>query len=83
MSSDNSGPAFPTGTWEYDGQGNVLPYQQGGMTLRDYFAAKAMAAYVSGHISYYGHESNHWPIDSLSSEAYSTADAMLKAREAI
>jgi hypothetical protein len=82
MSSDNSGPAFPTGTWEYDGQGNVLPYQQGGMTLRDYFAAKAMAAYVSVHIAHYGHD-NCWPIDSLSSEAYSVADAMLKAREAV
>jgi hypothetical protein len=42
-----------------------------------------MAAYISGHISYYGHESNHWHADSLSSEAYSMADAMLKAREAV
>ncbi len=82
MSKDNSGPAFPTGTWEYDGQGNVLPYQQVGMTLRDYFAAKAMAAYVSGHIAHYGHES-YWDVDSLSSQAYRLADAMLRAREGV
>ena len=29
-------PAFPTQTYEYDGQGNVLSYQEGGMDLRDY-----------------------------------------------
>lgn len=82
MSKDNSGPAFPTGTREYDGQGNVLPSQVAGMSLREYIATEAMAAYISGHIAHYGHE-NHWPVDSLSSEAYSMADAMLKASEAV
>ena len=43
MSKDsNGGPAFPTGTWEYDGQGNVLPYQEPGMTLRQYIAIKVV-----------------------------------------
>lgn len=52
----------------------------GGMTLRDYFAAKAMQGFLSGHIAHHGHES-HWPYGALASEAYELADAMLKARE--
>lgn len=36
MSKDNGGPAFPMGANEYSGTGPEL-----GMTLRDYFAAKA------------------------------------------
>lgn len=46
---------------------------------RDYFAAKAMQAFLSGHIAHFGHE-NHWPYSALTSEAYDVADAMLKAR---
>lgn len=52
----------------------------GGMSLRDYFAAKAMQGFLSGHIAHYGHE-NHWAYGPLASEAYELADAMLKARE--
>jgi hypothetical protein len=48
------------------------------MTLRDYFAAKAMAAFIAADIS-------QWPeLDSagvsISSAAYEMADAMLKER---
>ena len=28
---NDGGSAYPTGTWEYDGQGNVLPYQDAEM----------------------------------------------------
>jgi len=64
------GPAFPiVGTQE-----EVLEI---GMTLRDYFAAKAMQGYAS---------SAAWRIDMGPDEtafaAYKQADAMLKAREA-
>lgn len=52
----------------------------GGMTLRDYFAAKAMQGFIAGHISHHGHE-NHWLYKGIASEAYDVADAMLKARE--
>jgi hypothetical protein len=61
-------PAFPTGT-------GVTPYKSG-MTLRDYFAAKAMQGLV---------ENANWrgmPEHSLAKEAYKLADEMLKAREA-
>lgn len=50
-------------------------------TLRDEFAAKAMQAFLSGHIAHYGHD-NHWPYAQLASEACDMADAMLKARQA-
>jgi hypothetical protein len=69
MSNTNTGgPAFPTPAHNL---------QNDGMTLRDYFAAKAMAAYAS---------SADWRIDMGPDEtafaAYKQADAMLKAREA-
>jgi hypothetical protein len=48
-----------------------------GMTLRDYFAAKAMEAFISGWI-----ERNIYPPNDLvvAEHAYSLADAMLKTR---
>ena len=48
---------------------------QDGMTLRDYFAAKAMQAILSN--PEYGDDDT-----SLAGAAYYVADAMLKAREA-
>lgn len=78
MSTKTGGPAFPLST--------VDPYERSvttcdGMTMRDYFAAKAMQAATTGHISYYGHESNHWQVSDIASYAYELADAMLKAKE--
>lgn len=66
----NNPPAFPH-TIEYRGSdcGGIVPH--GGMSLRDYFAAKAMQALVER--SYFGNTARL---------AYEMADAMLKAREA-
>ena len=47
-----------------------------GMTLRDYFAAKAMQAIVSKEVSHVS-----W-VDEYAKNAYKMADAMLKARGA-
>lgn len=55
----------------------------GGMTLRDYFAAKSMAAIVrrwDGHSFGGGPESPQYK--ELAEDAYHIADAMLRAREA-
>ncbi len=57
------GPAFPT----------HLNLTQG-MTLRDYFAAKAMQGLLASEVNAPRHE--------FAAEAYAMADAMLKAREA-
>jgi hypothetical protein len=70
MSAANTGgPAFPLmfthATTQY------------GMTLRDYFAAKAMQGmFASGNLP------KSVQNDELASVAYEFADAMLKAREA-
>jgi len=45
-----------------------------GMTLRDYFAAKAMQGLLASDV--------YAPMDSFATRAYAMADAMLKAREA-
>ena len=49
---------------------------QTGMTLRDYFAAKAMQALCSRP------ESDDWLPDEVAADAYHMANAMLKARDA-
>jgi hypothetical protein len=48
-----------------------------GMTLRDYFAAKAMQGMVN-----YGPWSDNQDRMQIAERAYKMADAMLKAREA-
>jgi hypothetical protein len=58
----NNPPAFPSG---YDVPENP------GMTLRDYFAAKAMQALID----------NDGLFSEIPTQAYAIADAMLKARE--
>jgi hypothetical protein len=68
MTTNTGGPAYPTSNY-----GAIVPISTGyseGMTLRDYFAAKAI---------------NKCPISTHSDAAqwcYARADAMLKAREA-
>ena len=62
-------PAFPNEG--FNGWGE--PFQ--GMTLRDYFAAKAMQALIDN-------DSLFSEIPTQAYAAYSIADAMLKAREA-
>ena len=70
MSKDTSGPAFPL-----QSIGPDFPPGYSGMTLRDYFAAKAMQPMLTDPKSkglFY----------LVASEAYEMADAMLQAREA-
>lgn len=50
-----------------------------GMTLRDYFAAKAMEAMINGFFT--SPSTSIIPDDVLSERAYDYADAMLKQRE--
>ena len=66
-------PAFPCQEILPDGLANLTP--QRGMTLRDYFAAKAMTGLLTAEIV--GEYSN----EHVAEIAYRIADAMLKARE--
>ena len=69
MSKDNGGPAFPFVV--EDGTGSYTHYT--GLTLRDYFAAKALQGmWANGNIRGSGEELVHW--------AYAAADAMLAER---
>lgn len=73
----NNEPAFPTRIDNYDAK-----YSSPGMTLRDYFAAKAMAAIVrrwDGHS--FGGGPNSPQYKELAEDAFFIADEMLKARE--
>jgi hypothetical protein len=73
----NNPPAFPH-TVEYKGSdcGGIVPH--GGMTLRDYFAAKAMQEMMT----YKDRPIYLRPVDEVAIDAYEMADAMLEAREA-
>lgn len=70
---NTGGPAFPTEVWDYDEDGNGLSCSEGGMTLRDYFAAKAMQADMTDGLF---ENDFAW----CAKRAYKMADAMLKAR---
>lgn len=76
---NNGGPAFPCEVGPAsDGhtiQTGNMQWMQPGMTLRDYFAAKAMHASLSLDPANAASSGEHarW--------AYEMADAMLKARE--
>lgn len=83
MSKEDGGPAFPV-TRETDMRHHdeITRHSDGGMTLRDYFAVGAL----QGALSKYG----FGKLDEYSAEecfaacaenAYSLADAMLRARK--
>ncbi|MGX9740460.1 hypothetical protein [Pseudocitrobacter corydidari] len=75
MSKENhGGPAFPH-IRKPVAPGVEEVITNGGMSLRDYFAAKAMQGIISS-------ECNYGAFSDLASDAYSIADAMLRAREA-
>ena len=68
----NGGPAFPIHTPPAGGCG---PYTEYGMTLRDYFAGKALGALFS-------HEDVRCDcIGLVAMQSYGMADAMLAERE--
>jgi hypothetical protein len=69
--SMNDIPAFPVTS-------DFVNSKSAGMTLRDYFAAKAMQAILSEEPDYH---TNYQFLD-LADFSYQCADAMLKAREA-
>lgn len=72
--SNTGGPAFPRNTLDH-GHGVTTTYESG-MTLRDYFAAKAMQAILT---SYKIENCDDFVVANC---AYQMADFMLKAREA-
>lgn len=76
MNIEDGGPAFPETRWDDKSRQEV---QWTGMSLRDYFAAQAMAGILGGDHPIC-HEHN--PLPTVAKVAYEMADAMLKARQA-
>lgn len=77
MSRNDGGPAYPL-TWMQrtdQGRGERVEHRTPGMTLRDYFAAKAMQAIVST----VPHLATVAPGD-VAEEAYQFADALIAER---
>lgn len=71
------GAAFPMNWVKQEAPNLNVILEQRGMTLRDYFAAKAMQGmFASGNLPKSVQD------DELSSVAYQMADAMLKVRDA-
>jgi len=75
MTTNTGGPAFPT-----DNYAAIVPMSTGyseGMTLRDYFAAKAMQEQIGNPLKLGDDEAHRL----IAERAFRMADAMLKARE--
>ena len=70
MTDKTGGPAFPF-------IDSASPLEHSGMTLRDYFAAKAMQGLLAGLLA--DRMDVKW--QNIAIDAYRQADAMLKARE--
>jgi len=72
--------AFPTPAFNINDEARVTAVGgEGGMDLRDYFAAMAMQAEIIGEE---GISRRDGYIESIAEISYVMADAMLKAREA-
>lgn len=71
----SNSPAFPTSNWQ-----KTVPMSNGyneGMTLRDYFAARALQNFRDQ----IGSQSDQEWFDKVAEGAYRMADAMMKARK--
>nr|MBF0684272.1 hypothetical protein [Pseudomonas sp.] len=82
MSDINTGgPAFPRAGHEWDQGGWVPASAKDGMRLRDYFAAKAMQAFIANNeFRKEDGDSVFLNPEAVASEAYWMADAMLHER---
>ena len=79
-------PAFPLNTPRWHEELNQQGWLGGdfttGMTLRDYFAAKAMEAHIGRDDVWVAIEQNKVTPEKICYGCYAWADSMLKAREA-
>ena len=90
---EDGGPAFPAGAVRKSRPAHdpgadfrvtdITDPKNGGMTLRDYFAAKVMPSCYAEYCAYANAQgySEDWKMG-VALASYAMADAMLKAREA-
>lgn len=77
----NNPNAFPLEYEEYNSVGLLCKRQDFGMTLRDYFAAKALNGICANSLANYGMISNNAEPAFIAQRCYQIADAMLNQRE--
>ncbi|EML1865408.1 hypothetical protein ELP80_05340 [Shigella sonnei] len=85
MSNKTGGRAFPCDSIvERDEVGHLHGFEvsSGGMTLRDYFAAKALSGWLASYPESCTHPIVAGNADEVAKHSYMLADAMLRAREA-
>ena len=70
--NDKNEPAFPALPISRELNGELV-YQAKGLTIRDYFAAKAMQGLLASDVNA--------PMQSFAIRAYKMADAMMEARK--
>jgi hypothetical protein len=73
------GPAFPSGAMDMQ---TATYVNHNGMTLRDYFAAKAMPAVITDWLNSGDIAQDEEIPEVIARDCYIVADAMIKAREA-
>ncbi|MGO0650697.1 hypothetical protein [Citrobacter freundii] len=84
MSNKTGGPAFPKSgvctpeinSWDSE------DFRGRGLTVRDYFAAKAMQGWLASFSESDSHPFVSGKCDAVAEASYALADAMLRAREA-
>jgi hypothetical protein len=74
---NDGGPAFPAQPIHHFPDGITMSQNQGGMTLRDYFAGQALAGILLNYTTQKFGASEF----TVGTAAYQYADAMLAARE--
>jgi len=77
MTKETGGPAFPL----HNHGVQTLGMHISGMTLRDYFAAKAMQSYIQQNSVMLAIADEKFSIGKICTASYDWADSMLKVRE--
>lgn len=81
MSKETGGPAFPREDYQCNGDpGRIHGLGQEGMTMRDYFAAKALQGWLASYGPDMPHPAQNGAEHDVARNAYKLADAMLAAR---
>lgn len=83
MTTNDCGPAFPSGIAGPEYGDKAGECMEPGMSLRDFFAAAALTGYRAArcvNIGAYPSETKLWGPAQVAREAYRDADAMLRER---
>jgi hypothetical protein len=80
MNKETGGPAFPSGLIDPSTPEDAIQSVHDGMTLRDYFAAKAMKAVITDWLNTGDIFQDAEIPEVIARDCYLVADAMIKER---